>query len=595
VANGLCLLSRALQILSVGHHRPAGRTKPADEMAETIQNEGYMQNQRVTNRGLLALILALLTICPPTLAAQQPEAQQQNPLVTKMPTTDDQQKTIWDLYVPQRPSDGLVRITPVRMAKGLTLIVAQGGEAVSSFIREYEEKVRPEDRQAYRKAEALVIKYTNGEVLNGEVAEELEPREVLLVTDPEELLKKFGLDPMGDQMSRMDWGLSPIGSSKITERRQLLNNQEAIEAQIKGVYHDSPADAEAIIKAFRACAVQAEDSETCYNAKASDIKFLLRNHGRSGAGENESYLKGTNSPDARLTVFWVPNIGWKGNGWDCGGNFLQFFEHSSFRVLGEHNRGIAAPPKPPQASCELRQNGKAVTRDTPAFVLTPEQILQFEGSAKGGSANLKISSKWTVKGELWGQNPDLGGRVEKFDFGPKVTNYVPGTYPGLYDTADQFGNVSSCPFTVVVVRVERPVPVAPEPICAKCALQNHQFRVGKDGITMNVSDFVPKGTILKPGSVKWTINGSDVRIGDSVHISQAELNKAKVIIFSLDVTDSKVCVIHCEGVLRKSGSKWWVAVIIAAAAGGAAAALLGHKKQCPACDGGPGVPRPNYR
>jgi hypothetical protein len=248
------------------------------------------------------------------------------------------------------------------------------------------------------------------------------------------------------------------------------------------------------------------------------------------------------------------------------GNFGYVFAEVWFETTPT-GTGIPPVSVPNPATCELRQNGNLVTAGTPPFTLTPEQILEFRGRAAGATQNLKLKAEWRVKGEVQSINPDLDGHDDVFTFGPKITNFAPGNYPGTFDLSDQFGRQSSCPFSLVVKRVDAPPPPAPlKSACPTCVVQNKTFRVDKKGITLNVSDFVSKGAQLEPGSAKWTVDGNPAGNADSLNISTTSLNKKKEVQFKFEVRDVNGCVIVCEGRLKAAGGKWWIVVVVVAVA-----------------------------
>ncbi len=260
------------------------------------------------------------------------------------------------------------------------------------------------------------------------------------------------------------------------------------------------------------------------------------------------------------------------------GNFGYVFVEVWFETTPSEP-GTPPVTRPGFATCGLWQNGDLITTDTPPFSLTPEQVLEFRGRAIGAAENLRLKAEWLVKGEVQSTNPDLDGREDVFAFGPKITNFAPGTYPGSFDLTDQFGRRSSCPFAVVVKRVEAsPPPLPSKPVCPTCSKPNQTFRVGKDGIRLNISDFISpaqlKGRQIK--SIRWGVNGNVTGSDNSLLVTTAELNKKKEVQFALDVTTDDGCVIHCEGLLKAAGSKWWIAIVVAIAAAGAIIAATHH-------------------
>ncbi len=282
---------------------------------------------------------------------QAKQAQTANPLVTETVIKNGGTHTIADLTIPHQPMDRQTKLNFARMVYGMTLI-DQDKDKAAKFVAEYEAKVKP-GPNAWDVAEDLVIKYAGQRVVTDVIGKyELKPEDVKIITTPEEIRKYAGLDPEKD-FARMDWQLDPVGPCVIKKRADLLadGNTERIESQIRQVYDKNPDQADATIKSLRACAAQKEDSKTCFDKPMSLINFLLRNYGRKvvAEGKPESYLKGTNQSNAMGTIYWVPGYGWKGNGWQCCGNFLEFFELSKFPT----DVYIPGIPTPSRLSCTI--------------------------------------------------------------------------------------------------------------------------------------------------------------------------------------------------------------------------------------------------
>jgi hypothetical protein len=287
-------------------------------------------NRFLVVRALAALILAL-SACSFIANAQTPQRPQlepvqtqPTPLVTETKSDGGRPKVVWELRIPQRPDDHKTLLDYRRMFYGLALI-QEDSDKLQKFIDEYIASVKP-GAGAWSEAEKLVMLYTNSRAQTDPLAEvnPLDPSRVHILTTAEEIRKFTGLDPDKD-FKEMDWQKDPVGKCVTKDRADLLNNADSIEAQTRRVYYDNPTASEATIKAFRDCAHQKEDSATCYDAEMRNINFLDRNHGANSTGQNESYLKGTNRPNARATIYWVEGVGWKGNGWECCGNFLEFY------------------------------------------------------------------------------------------------------------------------------------------------------------------------------------------------------------------------------------------------------------------------------
>jgi hypothetical protein len=173
----------------------------------------------------------------------------------------------------------------------------------------------------------------------------------------------------------MDWRRDPVGDCRIGQRKDLLKNIEAVDRKWDELYVLAKNNGEAIKQALRACINTPGNTKKCMDRPMSEINFLRRNHGRGpgSVGENESYFKGTNTPNAHATFFYVENLGWKGVGWECCGNPLEVFEviKLSFDAF---NPGIKTPTN---LTCRIESDKQVLTSraDVATFrlLLEPEQ------------------------------------------------------------------------------------------------------------------------------------------------------------------------------------------------------------------------------
>lgn len=274
-------------------------------------------------REFFAVVLCMtlfVSTTQPLMAQQAPQAQQ-NPLVTEQRMTNGQVTTVWQLIIPAQPEDRDV-LQLNRLVYGFSLI--QSGGKVTEFIKEYQARVVPPN--AYMEAASLVIQYAGNRVLTDPVDTiGFGPNDVQIIRTADEIRRYYDLNP--GSFSPVLWQRDPIGDCVIVQRRDLLKNADAIEARIQKIFASEPNKAQAWIRAFRSCANQNGDSPTCRDVRVADFPFLQRNHGRNSVGENERYdPRTTNRPDAHMTIYWVPELNtWKGNGWECCGNPLEFF------------------------------------------------------------------------------------------------------------------------------------------------------------------------------------------------------------------------------------------------------------------------------
>lgn len=281
---------------------------------------------RLDARALVALILALLLASPAFAQTPQPQQTQPSPLVTQ---TSNPPTTVWELTIPQRPDDRTTRLTYQRMWYGLSLIQGGDPDQLREFISKFT-AVKP-GQDAWMEIEELVLLYTNGRAQNDQINESpLTAKDIRIITSPTEIRQYYGLDP--DSFKPMEWGLDPLGRGVVKVRRDILKNIKNYDNKIDELYAQNPRAGEAIKQALRACISQAGNSETCFDASMRDYPFIQRNHGkgRGSVGENESYFKGTNRPNAHATFFFVPDVGWKAVGWECFDNPLDLY--TSIRI-----------------------------------------------------------------------------------------------------------------------------------------------------------------------------------------------------------------------------------------------------------------------
>lgn len=430
------------------------------------------------NKGVIALVLGVLLfwgVVPHEAQAQTPQQQteqprQLTPLVTATAKDGDNPRTVWELVVPHRPDDRATKLSLRRVQYGFSLI-AEDPEKTKDFIQSYLQEVKP-GPNAWEKVEELVLLYTNGRAQADQVQEsELDPKQVRIINKPEEIKLYYGLDPDKDFRS-MDWGLDPMGVGVVAARSDILKNIENYERKIDQLYSLNPAAGKAIKQAARACIATPGNTPTCFDAHMKDIVFLQRNHGRTTVGENESYLKGTNRPNAHGTFFFVPGIGWKGIGWECFDNPLEPF--TVFDLNAEVNV-TQSVEKPAQAVCEISVGIKLVDPKVPLEEF-PDQTVMITGRALIEDASkLQLKSEWLINDQLQVTNPYFSGS-EEFPFGPKVTNFQTGTYNGMFRLTDQLGRVSGCTF---IGQVNKRIPPPPPTTVTLASPPTPEHRVEK--------------------------------------------------------------------------------------------------------------------
>jgi hypothetical protein len=156
-----------------------------------------------------------------------------------------------------------------------------------------------------------------------------------------------------------------------------------------------------------------------------------------------------------MLVYWVPeNQVWRGNGYECEGNPLEFFQFADARSL--RTEAVARiPGMPAQVECvsittstSTKTNGRGEIEITPGF-----GPVVFTAEVRGDTAQgIEIKEElWTVNG-----TPKHGGQ-RQFTFLPTLVDYKTGVYVVAFRLTDQFGRVSTCPTRIVnIVPAEAP-------------------------------------------------------------------------------------------------------------------------------------------
>jgi hypothetical protein len=495
---------------------------------------------------------------------------QTNPLVSETVQLTNGKEALWQLVVPQRPDDRLTRLTPKRLDYGFILIQELGLSKVQEFINRYKVEVR-RGPNAWETAERLVIQYAGERVLTDPVVEESKPEEIEILTTPEQIVKYAAMDPVRD-FTRMDWQRDPVGVCVIKQRPDFLNNWEAIERQIDRVYKLNPNTGEAIKKAGRACVGSKGNSPLCYDIRMDKINFLLRNHGGTGSvGEYESYLKGTNRPDAHATVFYVPGVGYKGLGWECCGNLLEFFVRYLFSGRGST---VAQPPSK-NLVCELTVNPRVLESDN--------QCAQVNLSVTPSLTEDTIfAANFTLPGVMH-RATTLGGLEGLKVCGSQLPNQGVD-YPVIAQVTVGTQTVT-CEDKVRLLKPVPPLPPPPPPKPADVPCQTTCFIPEVQALKHNAkSVLVPFQFPKDAGEVDYTVTIvsdhaktqtftrkqlHDMKFGDAIQIDPKDSGPGKyTLLLNGTYTNptGKVCKFSCERVveIKRKGSKkglWLLALL----------------------------------
>ena len=250
-----------------------------------------------------------------------------------------------EIVLPRYPRTK-TRLTEEQIRRSLDTIQKELGPEKFGTLKAELEKIQ-EGPNAWTQAEDLIFKHIDGRATDTPATTDI--NQVTIAKTVGELEKNFKEVPK--TFAPVLWNANPIGACKVKKRNDLLGNAAAIEKKIDEIYADDPRAAQAWKKAFHACANQVGDSPTCFDAYVKDYPIIERNYGASTFGENEFYdPKTTNVLDARMTIYFIPELGtFKGNGWECCGNPLEFFTY--IRWKGETETTLTHNPQ--QLSCSI--------------------------------------------------------------------------------------------------------------------------------------------------------------------------------------------------------------------------------------------------
>ena len=334
------------------------------------------------------------------------------------------------------------------------------------------------------------------------------------------------------------------------------------------------------LHAFDECMKNGPDG-ACKLGLATDHPYSDWGIGGQGPAFNLHYVPDPNNERAvnakSLSVYDEMFGDWYDVGCACGGNIS--------KISGTHRKiAFTSDVSENYVVCsrlEVRDyvTAQAVPVDSDGVVHPNQQQLDngmvvkvVEESTGPKAGNRSANWTWMVNGA---KVPDVGEvhthiRIEDFAKTDRVTVSVQS--PSDPKVSEQPEKV--CSIALVRVPPPPPTPIAPPlppketvtppptPIpCTGCVKKNAEITVNKDGVTLNVSQFVAPGTQLKPGTTRWTANGV-VTKQDSLHYSLADLNKAKEMQFTLEVEDVNGCIIKCEGRFKAPGHTALIIIIV---------------------------------